>query len=61
MKFYQTIFLGIQQGTDLIKDKLESAPDSGYEIGIVIGTYLPVVLFIIAAYVMYFKARNRKD
>jgi hypothetical protein len=58
---YQTIFLGIQQGADQIKDKLEKAPDSGYEIGIVIGTYLPVVLFIIAAYVMYYKARNRKD
>lgn len=61
MNLFQTIFLGIQQSTDKIKDKIENAPDQGYEIGVVIGTYLPFVLFIIIAYAIYFKARNRKD
>ncbi|HIP48992.1 MAG TPA: hypothetical protein EYG92_08525 [Lutibacter sp.] len=61
MNLFQTIFLGFQQSTELIKDKIENAPDQGYEIGVVIGTYLPFVAFIIIAYIIYFKARNRKD
>lgn len=61
MNLFQTIFLVVQQSTELIKDKIANAPDQGYEIGVVIGTYLPFVAFIILAYVVYFKARNRKD
>ena len=61
MNLFQIIFLGFQQTTEQIKDKIENAPDQGYEIGVVIGTYLPFVAFIILAYIIYFKARNRKD
>ncbi len=61
MNIFNIITLGLQQNTEQIKEKIDSAPDGGYEIGIVIGTYLPFVLFIIIAYIIYFKARNRKD
>ena len=61
MRLFQTLFLGVQQSTEQIKDKISNAPDQGYEIGVVIGTYLPFVFFIIIAYVIYYKARNRKD
>lgn len=61
MNIFQIISLGFQQSTNLIKDKIENAPDQGYEIGVVIGTYLPFVAFIIIAYIIYYKARNRKD
>jgi len=44
-----------------IDEKLKNAPDSGYQIGIVIGTYLPFILLIIVAYIMYHKMKNRKD
>ena len=44
-----------------VEEKMKNAPDSGYEIGIAIGTYLPFVLLIIIAYFMYNKAKNRKD
>ena len=44
-----------------IEEKLKSAPDKGYEIGIVIGTYLPFVLLAALAYFVYYKAKNRKD
>lgn len=44
-----------------IEEKLKSAPDKGYEIGIVIGTYLPFVLLVGLAYFVYYKAKNRKD
>ena len=41
-----------------IKEKIENAPDSGYEIGIVIGTYLPFVLLIALVYFFYYQAKK---
>ena len=46
---------------DVIKEKIENAPDRGYEIGVFIGTYLPFVILIIIAYLIYFKMKKRKD
>jgi hypothetical protein len=44
-----------------IEEKMKNAPDQGYEIGVVIGTYLPFVVLIGLAYWMYHSAKNRKD
>lgn len=44
-----------------IEEKIKNAPDKDYEIGIVIGTYLPFVLLAALAYFTYYKAKNRKD
>lgn len=44
-----------------IEEKLKNAPDDGYQIGIVIGTYLPFVALVGIAYLVYHKAKNRKD
>ena len=44
-----------------IDEKLKNAPDDGYQIGIVIGTYLPFVFLIVIAYVIFYKMKNRKD
>ncbi|MDF1517158.1 MAG: hypothetical protein RQ864_07480 [Lutibacter sp.] len=44
-----------------IDEKIKNAPDKDYEIGIVIGTYLPFVLLVALAYFTYYKAKNRKD
>jgi uncharacterized membrane protein YukC len=43
-----------------IQKKLEEAPDESYQIGVIIGTYLPFVLLVIIAYALYyyFKKRN---
>jgi len=54
-----TIFFLFQQVD--IEEKLNNAPDRGYEIGVVIGTYLPFVLLVALAYFVYYKAKNRKD
>lgn len=51
-----TFFLQIN-----VEDKIKNAPDKGYEIGLVIGTYLPFVLLAGLAYFIYYKAKNRKD
>jgi hypothetical protein len=55
-----TLLIFLLQAVD-IEEKIKNAPDKGYEIGVVIGTYLPFVLLVIIAYVMYNKAKNRKD
>lgn len=44
-----------------VEEKLQNAPDSGYQIGVVIGTYLPFVALVGIAYFVYYKAKNRKD
>lgn len=45
-----------------IKEKLENAPEgSRYEIGVIIGTYLPFVVLAILAYIIFNRAKNRKD
>ncbi len=44
-----------------IKEKIENAPDSSYEIGVFIGTYLPFALLVVLAYLIYYRMKNRKD
>jgi hypothetical protein len=44
-----------------IEEKLKNAPDDNYQIGVVIGTYLPFVLLVILAYIIYYRLKNRKD
>ncbi|MER3319399.1 MAG: hypothetical protein RIB79_13995 [Allomuricauda sp.] len=45
------LLLLIQQ-TDIEK-KMQEAPDSAYEIGVVIGSYLPFVVLVGIAYAIY--------
>ena len=60
MNLFQLILIG-QQSAEKIKEKMENAPNDNYELGVVIGTYLPFVLFIVFAYVVYYLAKKRKD
>jgi hypothetical protein len=42
-----------------ISDKIKNAPNSSYQIGVAIGSYLPFVILVIIAYWMYYRAKNR--
>ena len=42
-----------------IEEKVKNAPDNNYEIGLVIGSYLPFVLLIILAYLLYYNVKKR--
>ncbi|MCU0349256.1 MAG: hypothetical protein MUF43_00275 [Flavobacterium sp.] len=42
-----------------IEEKIKQAPDKGYEIGVVIGSYLPFVFLVILAYLLYYFSKNR--
>ena len=44
-----------------IEEKIQNAPDKGYEIGVVIGTYLPFVVLVVIAYIIFNRFKNRKD
>jgi hypothetical protein len=44
---------------ETICQKMEEAPDKGYEIGVVIGTYLPLILLIGFAWLMFYLAKKR--
>lgn len=51
-----TLFLLLQQTT--IEEKLKNSPDSGYQIGVLIGSFLPFVILVGVAYWMYYRAKN---
>ena len=43
-----------------IEKKMQEAPDSAYEIGVVIGSYLPFVVLVAIAYaIYYYQKKNR--
>ena len=44
-----------------IEEKINNAPDKGYEIGVVIGTYLPFVVLVAFAYLLYYLAKRRNN
>ena len=44
-----------------IDEKIKNAPNDGYQIGVLIGSYLPFVLLVLLAYWTYNRAKNRKE
>mgnify|MGYP000317086174 CR=1 FL=1 len=54
-----TFFSLIQQVT--IDDKIKHAPDNGYLVGVWIGYVLPFAVLAGFAYLIYYRAKNRKD
>lgn len=50
--------LPLLQNVDVAK-KIAQAPDKSYEIGVVIGSYLPFVVLVGFAYWMYYRAKKR--
>lgn len=44
-----------------IEDKLKNAPDDGYQIGLIIGAFVPFVVFVAIAYWMYYAAKKREN
>jgi hypothetical protein len=44
-----------------ITEKIKDAPDSSYETGVLIGSFLPLVLLVAVAYWMYYRAKKRSE
>ena len=41
-----------------VTEKIKSAPDNNYQIGVLIGSFLPFVLLVGVAYWMYYRAKK---
>lgn len=54
---FTTVILLLQTA---IEKKMEEAPDRWYEIGVVIGSYLPFVALVAIAYGIYHYNKKRK-
>jgi hypothetical protein len=50
------VFLLLQPA---IEEKLKNAPDEDYQIGIIIGSFIPFVLLVGIAYWMYYDAKKK--
>ncbi|MFD1601237.1 hypothetical protein ACFSJW_22825 [Flavobacterium artemisiae] len=44
-----------------VAEKIKEAPDSSYQIGVVIGSFIPFVILIGLAYWMYNRAKKRDE
>ena len=53
------LFLLLQAG--VIEDKLKNAPDDSYQIGLIIGSFVPFVILVGIAYWMYYEAKKREN
>ncbi|MCD0475118.1 MULTISPECIES: hypothetical protein [unclassified Flavobacterium] len=51
------VFLSLQQVD--VAEKMKTAPDSSYQIGVVIGSFIPFVILVGVAYWMYNRAKKR--
>lgn len=51
-------FISLLQQVD-VAEKIKTAPDGSYQIGVVIGSFLPFVVLIGIAYWMYNSAKKR--
>lgn len=55
-----TLFILLLQKVN-IEEKIKNAPNDGYQIGVLIGSYLPFALLVLIAYWTYHRAKNRKE
>lgn len=53
-----SLLLLVQQSN--IEEKIKNAPDSNYQIGVFIGTFIPFILLVAIAYWMYYRAKKRE-
>jgi hypothetical protein len=44
-----------------IAEKIKNAPSEAYQIGVLIGSYVPFVILVILAYWTYNRAKKRKE
>jgi nitrate reductase gamma subunit len=53
-------FISLLQQVE-VAEKIKTAPDSSYQIGVVIGSFIPFVILIGIAYWMYNRAKKRDE
>jgi hypothetical protein len=44
-----------------VEQKLKDAPDSQYQIGVLIGSFVPFIVLVGIAYVLYYRAKKKEQ
>ncbi len=52
------ILLTIQQLD--VEEKLKAAPDGNYQIGVLIGSFIPFIVLVGIAYFLYYRAKKKE-
>ena len=55
------LLITILQTVEDIEEKIQNAPDKGYEIGVFIGSILPFLVLAVIAYLIYYFNKKRLD
>ena len=55
----KSLILFLQQVS--VTQKLKEAPDSQYQIGVLIGSFLPFIVLVGIAYALYFRAKKKEQ
>ncbi|WP_333808978.1 hypothetical protein [Flavobacterium sp.] len=55
----KSLILFLQQVN--IEQKLKNAPDSQYQVGILIGSFVPFIVLVGLAYALYYRAKKKEQ
>lgn len=55
----RSLILFLQQVS--VEQKLKNAPDSQYQIGVLIGSFVPFVVLAVIAYIFYYRAKKKEQ
>ena len=44
-----------------VEQKLKEAPDSQYQIGVLIGSFIPFIVLAVIAYTLYYRAKKKEQ
>lgn len=54
----KSLFLFLQQVN--VEQKLKNAPDNQYQIGVLIGSFIPFLVLVGLAYALYYRAKKKR-
>lgn len=55
----RSLILFLQQVN--VEQKLKNAPDSQYQIGVLIGSFIPFIILAVIAYTLYYRAKKKEQ
>jgi hypothetical protein len=55
----RSLILFLQQVN--VEQKLKNAPDSQYQIGVLIGSFIPFIVLAVIAYTLYYRAKKKEQ
>lgn len=55
----RSLILFLQQVN--VEQKLKDAPDNQYQIGVLIGSFVPFIVLAVIAYTLYYRAKKKEQ